>query len=167
SCGIARVYRRRGWSGASPVTVAQRSVEEQPGLSSHATFRARLDEIGKADYHHRHPFNLLMHSGMLAPDDLRLWVANRYYYQQRIPIKDALILAKSEDVEFRRLWVPRLRDHDGAPDQPGAFGGLELWVRLGRGVGLTREELDAQTHLLPGVKRACDECVELVRSAEL
>jgi pyrroloquinoline-quinone synthase len=122
-----------------------------------------------------------MHAGKLSAEDLRLWVANRYYYQTRIPIKDALILAKAEDPGFRRVWIQRLLDHDGPPapsrqseasehtgsaDASGA-GGLELWRRLGRALGASREELDAGTQLLPAVKRVCDEYVELVRSADL
>jgi len=32
---------------------------------------------------------------------LQAWALNRYYYQSRIPIKDAAILARSEDPAFR------------------------------------------------------------------
>jgi pyrroloquinoline-quinone synthase len=131
-----------------------------------ASFRARLDKAGSSGYHHRHPFNLLMHAGCLAPGDLRLWVANRYYYQQRLPIKDALIVAKSEDREFRRLWVQRILDQDGG-DHREPEGGLELWQRLGLAVGLTRDELDTHRHLLPEVRRACDDYVELVGTSDL
>jgi pyrroloquinoline-quinone synthase len=129
-------------------------------------WRTRLRELGEARYHHRHPFNVLMHAGRLDHEDLRLWVANRYYYQTRIPIKDALILAKSEDPEFRRVWVQRVLDHDGrgAADQPG---GLELWIQLGRALGLTRAQLESQQELLPGVRRACDDYVELVQTSDL
>jgi pyrroloquinoline-quinone synthase len=131
-------------------------------------FVTRLRRLGSGQYHHRHPFNLLMHAGKLSADDLRLWVANRYYYQTRIPIKDALILAKAEDGAFRRVWVQRLLDHDGAETDAGArAGGLELWRRLGRALRLSEDELEAGTELLPAVKRACDEYVELVRSADL
>jgi pyrroloquinoline-quinone synthase len=132
---------------------------------------ARLQQAGSGQYHHRHPFNLLMHAGRLTAGDLRLWVANRYYYQTRIPIKDALILAKAEDTAFRRVWIQRLLDHDGLPaslggDEAGG-GGLELWRRLGRALELTPDALEAGTELLPAVKRACDEYVELVRQADL
>lgn len=124
----------------------------------------RLQALGEARYHHRHPFNVLMHAGRLSLDELRCWVANRYYYQTRIPIKDAIILSKSEDPQFRRAWVQRILDHDGRGEHPG---GLELWVRLGRALGLTREQLDAHVELLPVVREACDAYVELVRSSEL
>jgi pyrroloquinoline-quinone synthase len=143
----------------------------------------RLEQIGAERYHHRHPFNLLMHAGRLDREDLRSWVANRYYYQTRIPIKDALILAKAEDQGFRQVWIQRLLDHDGrvprlaaqaaqgnAPssdDQGELAGGLELWRRLGAALGLSAEELGSGALLLPAARRACDEYVELVRSSDL
>lgn len=128
-------------------------------------WKARLQALGSTRYHHRHPFNLLMHGGRLELGDLRLWVANRYYYQTRIPIKDALIVAKSEDPGFRRVWVQRVLDHDGRGDRRP--GGLELWMRLGRALGLTPEQLEAQRELLPPVRRACDDYVDLVRRSDL
>jgi pyrroloquinoline-quinone synthase len=135
-------------------------------------FASRLKSAGQGRYHHRHPFNLLMHAGRLSPEDLRSWVANRYYYQTRIPIKDALILAKAEDSRFRRVRIQRLLDHDGPPLPAGATddgdaGGLELWRRLGRALGLTPEALESGSELLPAVRRACDDYVELVRKSDL
>jgi pyrroloquinoline-quinone synthase len=88
-------------------------------------------------------------------------VLNRYYYQTRIPIKDAIILSKSEDPAFRRMWIHRLLDHDGEGE------GLELWLRLAGGVGLDREEVASCRSVLPGVRFACDAYVELVRERSL
>jgi pyrroloquinoline-quinone synthase len=100
-----------------------------------------------------------MHEGRLTQRQLQQWVLNRYYYQTRVPIKDALILAKSEDPAFRRLWIRRIRDHDG--EQEGE-GGLELWLRLAEGVGLDRAEVAGCRSVLPGVRFACDAYVQLV-----
>jgi len=105
-----------------------------------------------------------MHAGLLSKAELQSWVANRFYYQTRIPIKDALIVAKSDDPAFRRSWLRRIVDHDGA--QPGE-GGLELWLRLGEGVGLERERLLGLREVLPGVRFACDAYVTLVRDSSL
>src|SRR6476660_9035666 len=127
-------------------------------------FEERLWRLGLQRYHHEHPFHVLMHDGQLTPSQLKQWVLNRYYYQTRIPIKDALILSKSEDPEFRRMWIRRIRDHDG--DEPGE-GGLELWLRLAEGVGLDREEVASCRSVLPGVRFACDGYVELVRERTL
>lgn len=127
-------------------------------------FVARLRREGEARYHDRHPFHTRMHEGRLTPLQLRQWVLNRYYYQTRIPIKDALIVAKSEDPEFRRRWIRRIRDHDG---ERAGEGGLELWLRLADGVGLDREEVASCRGVLPGVRFACDAYVELVRERGL
>ena len=105
-----------------------------------------------------------MHEGKLTRLQLQQWVLNRYYYQTRIPIKDALILSKSEDPGFRRMWIRRVRDHDG--DAPSE-GGLELWLRLAEGVGLDREEVASCRAVLPGVRFACDGYVALVRERSL
>jgi len=127
-------------------------------------FEARLRRVGTERYHDKHPFNLRMHAGRLSREELQTWVRNRYYYQTRIPVKDAAILGKSGDSAFRREWVQRLHDHDGRA--PGE-GGLELWLRLAEAVGLARDEVASLEFVLPGVRRACDAYVDLVLRADL
>jgi pyrroloquinoline-quinone synthase len=130
--------------------------------------RAELEEKLRAilaqRYHDRHPFNLRMHAGTLAPEEIRTWVRNRYYYQTRIPIKDGIILAKSEDPAFRRGWIRRIHDHDG---DGAREGGLELWLRLAAAVGLDRRLVASLRDVLPGVRRACDDYVRFVSGHDL
>jgi len=125
---------------------------------------ARLERILDERYHHLHPFNLRMHEGTLSRDEIRTWVANRYYYQTRIPKKDGLILTKADDAAFRRDWIRRIHDHDG---EAGREGGLELWLRLAEAVGLDREKVATCGDVLPGARRACDAYVEFVASHDL
>jgi pyrroloquinoline-quinone synthase len=125
---------------------------------------AELRREGTARYHDLHPFHVAMHEGRLTRSELQRWVLNRYYYQTRIPIKDALIVAKSEDPAFRRKWLRRVVDHDGT--EPGQ-GGLELWLRLGEAVGVERARLLSLEEVLPGVRFACDAYVTFVREASL
>jgi pyrroloquinoline-quinone synthase len=125
---------------------------------------ARLRDEGVRRYHDQHPFHQAMHAGALTPEALRTWTANRYYYQTRIPIKDALILAKSEDPGFRRVWLRRIQDHDGAGE---GDGGLALWLRLAEAVGLERDVVLNHRDVLPGVRFACDSYVTLVRDSPL
>jgi len=123
-----------------------------------------LRREGERRYHDRHPYHVLMHDGKLTRRQLQQWVLNRYYYQTRIPIKDALILSKSSDPAFRRMWIRRIRDHDGdVADE----GGLALWLRLAEGVELDVEEVASCRSVLPGVRFACDGYVELVRERSL
>ncbi|WP_236515441.1 pyrroloquinoline-quinone synthase PqqC [Sandaracinus amylolyticus] len=128
-------------------------------MTSREAFIARLREEGRSRYHHRHPFHVAMHAGALSPAQLRHWVANRYYYQTRIPLKDALIVAKSESVVFRRAWLRRIHEQDGDDVERG---GLELWLRLAEGVGLDRDDVIAHRHVVPGVRFACDDYVSSV-----
>lgn len=120
---------------------------------------ARLRREGESRYHDKHPFHLRMHAGDLSPGELRAWVANRYYYQTRIPKKDALLVSRSDDPAFRRSWMRRIVDHDGTKD---GEGGLAEWERLARGVGLDLVDLRAFRHVLPGTRFACDAYLELV-----
>ena len=100
-------------------------------------------------YHIHHPFHILMNSGGCTPQQIQLWVANRFYYQSMIPRKDAAILSNCDDQEVRKEWIKRIIDHDD-------LGGIEAWISLGESVGLTREDLTSYRFLLPGVKFAVD-----------
>jgi pyrroloquinoline-quinone synthase len=131
---------------------------------SPADFEAALRRIGAERYHHRHPFNLRMHEGVLSREEIQVWVRNRYYYQTRIPIKDGMILSKSASANFRREWIQRIHDHDG---RAAGEGGLELWLALGRAVGLEAEEVESLDLVVPGVRRACDRYVAFVESHDL
>jgi pyrroloquinoline-quinone synthase len=124
----------------------------------------RLRVEGSSRYHDRHAFNVRMHGGGLSREELQRWVRNRYYYQTRIPIKDAIILSKSDDPAFRRMWIHRLADHDGTE---AGQGGLAEWLALARAVGLDEQEVCSCREVLPGVRYACDAYVELVRSRTL
>jgi pyrroloquinoline-quinone synthase len=88
-------------------------------------------------------------------------VANRFYYQVSIPIKDAAIMSNCPFREIRRMWMHRIVDHDGTQ---GDEGGIGAWLRLGVACGLTREELLAQRHVVPGVRYAVDAYVHFART---
>jgi pyrroloquinoline-quinone synthase len=124
-------------------------------------FLQRLREVGAHAYHDRHPFHMSMNAGRLDPGALRLWTANRFYYQRSIPLKDAAILSNCPLREVRQGWVKRILDHDG---QAGREGGIEKWLRLGVACGLTREEMVAERHVLPGVRFAVDAYVNFART---
>jgi pyrroloquinoline-quinone synthase len=112
-------------------------------------------------YHDQHPFHLEMNAGRLSRRQLQGWVANRFYYQESIPRKDAAILANCPERDVRRRWIRRIVDHDGTT---GAEGGIDAWLRLGEAVGLTRKELLDRRHLLPGVRFAVDAYVDFART---
>ena len=128
-------------------------------------FESRL-RAREARYHIHHPFNLRLNRGELAPFQVRGWVANRFYYQVCIPLKDAAVLANCPDRAERRRWIERLLDHDGRGDFVGAqAGGIEAWTQLGIATGLPRADLDSLRHVQPGVRFAVDAYVNFARSA--
>jgi pyrroloquinoline-quinone synthase len=128
---------------------------------SHDELVEQLRAVGREHYHDRHPFHVRMNRGELSRDEVRAWAANRYYYQKSIPIKDAVLLSQCPLREVRRLWVHRILDHDGTTEVPG---GIELWLRLGEAVGLSREDLESDRHLLAGARDAVDSYVDFVRT---
>jgi pyrroloquinoline-quinone synthase len=93
-------------------------------------------------------------------------VANRFYYQIAIPIKDAAVMSNCPDQAVRRGWVQRILDHDGF--ELGGLkdeGGIEAWLRLAEAVGLTREEVRDLRHVVPAVRFAVDAYVNFARRA--
>ena len=111
-------------------------------------------------YHNLHPFHVRMDAGELSREELGRWVANRFYYQRCIPIKDAAILSNCPEIDVRREWISRIIDHDGTG--PGT-GGIESWLRLGEALGVSREELESERRVLPAVRYAVDAYVTFAR----
>jgi pyrroloquinoline-quinone synthase len=112
-------------------------------------------------YYARHPFHQLMHEGRLTPAQLQGWVANRLAYQRAIPRKDAAIISNCPEPAVRREWIQRIIDHDGIG--PGT-GGIEMWIRLGEAVGVPREEMEDERHVLPGVRLAAESYVTFCKT---
>ena len=124
----------------------------------------RLRRIGDERYHDKHPFHRMLHEGALNRGQLQAWVLNRYYYQSRIPLKDAALLSRVDDRAFRREWIRRILDHDG---ESGDSGGIERWLVLAEGVGLDREAVESLAGVLPATRFAVDAYVRFVRDASL
>lgn len=129
-------------------------------LLSVEELHTHLQEIGREFYHHRHPFHLMMHEGRLNRGQLQAWALNRYYYQSSIPTKDAIILSRSSDRNFRVAWRKRIIDHDG---NASSNGGIERWIMLAEATGLKRERVERNAEVLPGVRYAVDAYLNLVR----
>src|SRR5215471_7474679 len=141
------------------VTVTARPAPGQALLAPEA-FVAALREQS-ARYHHKHPFHLLMNEGRLDRTQIQTWVANRFYYQKNIPIKDAAILSNCPYPAIRRRWIERILDHDGTAE---GQGGIEAWLRLAEAVGLSRQEVADDHHVLPGVRFAVGANVTFART---
>ncbi len=115
-------------------------------------------------YHIHHPFHVMMAQGKLNAAQLRGWVANRFYYQISIPVKDAAILSNCSDPEIRREWILRILDHDGF-ELNGIHdaGGIEAWIQLGHAVGLSRDDVTSLRFVAPASRFAVDAYVNFAR----
>jgi pyrroloquinoline-quinone synthase len=105
-----------------------------------------------------------LHGGECAPDEVRAWVINRYYYQSRIPMKDAAFMSRVESPALRRAWRKRIEDHDGTE---GREGGIVRWLRLAEAVGLDPDYVASCRGVLPATRFAVDAYVRFVREASL
>ncbi|MGF1446414.1 MAG: pyrroloquinoline-quinone synthase PqqC [Pikeienuella sp.] len=132
--------------------------------ASRTDFEARLRRIGDERYHDKHPFHHLLHSGGCTADQVRAWVINRYYYQSRIPMKDAAFMSRVEDPALRRAWRRRIEDHDGTDETEG---GIARWLRLAEAVGLDTAYVAAGTGIMPATRFAVDAYLRFVREASL
>lgn len=132
--------------------------------ASRADFEARLRRIGDERYHDKHPFHALLHGGGCTPDQVRAWVVNRYYYQSRIPMKDAAFMSRVESPALRRAWRKRIEDHDGTAE---GEGGIARWLRLAEAVGLDPAYVSSAGGVLPATRFAVDAYVRFVREASL
>jgi coenzyme PQQ biosynthesis protein C len=124
----------------------------------------RLHAIGAARYHDKHPFHDLLHSGQCTKAQVQAWALNRYYYQSRIPRKDAAILARIEEPALRRAWRQRVIDHDGERE---GEGGIAKWLRLTDALGLDRDLVQSTRAVLPGTRFAVDAYMQFVRERTL
>jgi pyrroloquinoline-quinone synthase len=127
---------------------------------TNAAFTRKLRAVGSISYHNKHPFHVSMNAGKLDRAAIQTWVANRFYYQVNIPIKDAAIISNCPVREVRRGWLHRISDHDGAKE---GEGGIEAWLQLGAACGMARADMIAQKQVLPGVRFAVDAYVNFAR----
>jgi coenzyme PQQ biosynthesis protein C len=133
-------------------------------LLSASDLEARLREVGAQRYHNLHPFHRMLHSGACTRAQVQAWALNRYYYQAMIPLKDAALISRCEDQGLRREWRKRLEDHDGDENHPG---GIERWLALTDGLGLSRKMVSSMSLILPGTRFAVDAYVRFVRERSL
>ncbi|MFL5220023.1 MAG: pyrroloquinoline-quinone synthase PqqC [Microvirga sp.] len=120
----------------------------------------RLEAIGAARYHDKHPFHALLHDGRCTKAQVQAWALNRYYYQSTIPIKDAVVISRFRDRATRLEWRHRIEDHDG---DIGSEGGIERWLKLTDGLGLDTAYVESTEGILPATRFAVEAYVHYCR----
>jgi coenzyme PQQ biosynthesis protein C len=125
-------------------------------------FEAELHSIGEAQYHNNHPYHHRMHQGLCSIDEIRAWALNRFCYQRIIPVKDALVMARLDNVEDRREWRQRIVDHDGEIDDHPE-GGLRRWLALTTQLGFSKDYVVSMQGALPATQFASNAYLTFVR----
>jgi len=133
-------------------------------LTSAEQLEARLRQIGRERYHSNHPFHKLLHGGKLNRGQVQAWALNRYYYQSRIPMKDAALMSRIADPALRRDWSQRVIDHDGTHE---GQGGIARWLKMCIDLGLDRDYVVSEEGVLSGTKFAVDAYVRFVHDRTL
>jgi pyrroloquinoline-quinone synthase len=126
---------------------------------SNAEFETAIREVGTERYHDKHPFHKALHRGKLNKGQVQAWALNRYCYQEAVPRKDAAFMSRVNDRELRRAWIHRIHDHDGLGEEAG---GIERWLTLTDGLGLSREYVTSRRGALPGTIFAVEAYVRFV-----
>ena len=139
-------------------------MKDAAATDDRGALEARLRAIGAERYHDKHPFHDRLHGGRCTADEVRAWVVNRWYYQSRIPMKDAAFMSRVDDPALRRAWRKRIEDHDGTDEREG---GIARWLRLARAVGLNPDYVASGAGVLPATRFAVDAYVRFVREATL
>jgi len=146
---------RQGRNGARAISGGVLTADE---------LEAALRAVGDERYHIHHPFHHSLHGGKLTRNQVQAWALNRYYYQASIPAKDATLMARFPTAEERREWRRRIEDHDGNGVAPG---GIERWLKLAEGIGLSRAMVESTAYILPVTRFAVDAYVHFVRDRTL
>ncbi|MFA5899756.1 MAG: pyrroloquinoline-quinone synthase PqqC [Hyphomicrobium sp.] len=123
-------------------------------------FEANIRAVGDERYHDKHEFHKLLHGGKLDKSQVAAWALNRYCYQEAVPRKDAALMSRVYDREFRREWIHRIHDHDGTP--PEEAGGIERWLKLTDCLSLDREYVTSMRGALPATRFAVEAYVRFV-----
>src|SRR5580693_9097172 len=153
---FSRAPARRGGNG-----VPDRAYPYAQTLTADASLLGRLHAVGEERYHDKHPFHQRLVAGALDRAAVQAWVANRYYYQKQIPVKDAAILANLPSASHRRAWISRIYDHDGTAE---GEGGTVSWLALARAVGLDEAAVLSERAVAPGTRFAVDAYVTFART---
>lgn len=138
-------------------TAAQSGTAPADAPLDRAQFEAELRRVAAEGYYDKHPFHGLLHSGALNKGQVQAWALNRYCFQANVPRKDAILISRSTDREFRREWTLRLLDHDGFGNDEG---GIARWLRLTDGLGLERAYVESQKGALPKTLSIVDSYLE-------
>lgn len=105
-----------------------------------------------------HPFYKAWAAGLLSPEDLRRYACQYYHHVRAFPSYVAGIIANTDNPRLRSVLLENLNDEEGSTPTH-----LDLWVGLGRSLGLTREEMES-SEVYPETRHFVDTFKHLTRN---
>ena len=100
--------------------------------------------------HKERAVRTLMIKGLLTKPQVQMWVKQLHYYRVNVPRKELYILANCPVKEIRMERMKKYMEEEDDRVLGGKVGPhAALWVKLGEGLGMTREEMDDFRDLTP------------------
>ncbi len=93
-----------------------------------------------------HPFFQLLNCGGISQDTLRLFTKQFYHIVKNFPRMVSAVHFNTEEIRIRQLLLRILQDEEGGKEHS-----LELWIKFGESIGITRSDLE-QTPMLQCTK---------------
>lgn len=119
---------------------------------------------GRPPRHKERATRALMIKGLLSKDQVKMWVKQLHYYRVNVPRKELYILANCPVKEIRLERVRKYLEEEDDRVSGGKVGPhAELWVRLGEGLGVSREEMESFKDLSPEYRLLVDSWVDYAR----
>jgi pyrroloquinoline-quinone synthase len=106
----------------------------------------------------------LMIKGLLTKDQVKMWVKQLHYYRVNVPRKELYILANCPLKEVRMERMKKYMEEEDDRVIGGNVGPhAALWLRLGEGLGISREEMEDFRDLIPEYRLLVDSWLNYAR----
>jgi pyrroloquinoline-quinone synthase len=110
------------------------------------------------------PTRALIIDGKLSKDQVKLWVKQLHYYRVNVPRKELYILANCPVKEVRMELLKKYMEEEDNRLTGGTVGPhAELWLRLGEGLGIPRDEMEDFRDLCPEYRLLVDSWLNYAR----
>jgi pyrroloquinoline-quinone synthase len=104
-----------------------------------------IDDLvgGRRPRNQERPLRALIVKGLLTKAQVQMWVKQLHYYRVNVPRKELYILANCPLKEVRMERVKKYLEEEDDRVTGGKVGPhSELWLKLGEGLGIPREEME-------------------------
>ncbi|HSE88941.1 MAG TPA: iron-containing redox enzyme family protein [Candidatus Binatia bacterium] len=114
--------------------------------------------------HKERAMRVLMIKGLLDKSQVQTWVKQLHYYRVNVPRKELYILANCPVKEIRMERMQKYMEEEDDRVIGGKVGPhAALWLKLGEGLGISREEMEDFRDLSPEYRLLVDSWLAYAR----